>query len=208
MIKTKELLPVNLQGDKNLEGLSSAIDKVFSLEELLDVLLVYMIDQAPADALPYLAWQFHVEGWEMAQTEAERRALVKSAIELHKYKGTAWAVEKVFEVLRIEAEIKEWFEYGGEPYKFRIFLKTPIRDENTYFRLIDFINEYKNERSWIDSIGSHREYSGNVRVGMASYNGKFYDIPLYIKADIDPAGFYPAFFQVVGKFTTIGVYTP
>lgn len=45
--------------------------------------------------LTQLAWQFHVmgvEGWDYAAGTEQRRALVENAIELHRYKGTPWAV--------------------------------------------------------------------------------------------------------------------
>jgi len=93
MVKTKNLLPANLQGDKNIEAICSAIDKVFTLENDLSKLLVYLIDQVEESALPFLAWQFHIEGYEKAQTIQEKRNLIKSAIELHRYKGTLFGIK-------------------------------------------------------------------------------------------------------------------
>lgn len=63
----------------------------------LDVLLFGMIDTAPAAALPILAEQYHilgVEGWNMAVTEADKRALLKRALDLHRRKGTPWAIKE------------------------------------------------------------------------------------------------------------------
>lgn len=40
----------------------------------------------PSSALEMLGWQFHIEGWELAQTDEEKRTLIKKAIELHRYK--------------------------------------------------------------------------------------------------------------------------
>ena len=61
------------------------------------VILMYMVDIAPADALPYLAEQLDVlgyRGWLFAETETERRDLLKKAITLHKKKGTPFAIRE------------------------------------------------------------------------------------------------------------------
>jgi Phage tail protein (Tail_P2_I) len=65
-------------------------------------LLIYRIAEVNADALPHLGWQFHVtgiEGWDLASSEADRRALIARAIELHRYKGTPWAVKTALTTL-------------------------------------------------------------------------------------------------------------
>lgn len=61
------------------------------------VVLAYLIDTVPADALPYLAEQLDVlgyKGWLFAETEAEKRDLLKKAITLHRKKGTPFAVKE------------------------------------------------------------------------------------------------------------------
>lgn len=65
----------------------------------LTPLLVNRIDSVPAAALYPLAWQFGVTGlagWDLATTEAQRRALLARAIELHRHKGTPWAIRQAF----------------------------------------------------------------------------------------------------------------
>lgn len=77
--------------------------------DLLPV-LIYMVDVVDATALPYLAEQFslHGDGWEVAATDAEQRALMKSAIRLHQHKGTVWSVRQVFRLLGLgEVVIQE-----------------------------------------------------------------------------------------------------
>ena len=68
----------------------------------ISVVLMDMIDTCPAEALPFLAIQFDVEGYKgmkWADTEAKQRDLIKRAIELHRYKGTRWAVAESLKVL-------------------------------------------------------------------------------------------------------------
>ena len=61
------------------------------------VALVNMIDLVPASALPILARQFHVigfEGWRFATTEDQRRKVLRKSIELHRFKGTPWSIKE------------------------------------------------------------------------------------------------------------------
>ena len=63
----------------------------------LDRLLIYIIDTVDASALPWLAKQFNVLGYRgmrLAQTEAQQRQVIKTAILLKRYAGTPWAVKQ------------------------------------------------------------------------------------------------------------------
>jgi len=61
----------------------------------LSKLLVYLIDDVDASALPHLGAQFDClgyKGFKLAQDETGQREIIKRAIELHRYKGTEWAI--------------------------------------------------------------------------------------------------------------------
>lgn len=69
---------------------------------------LYDPEACPDTALPWMAWQFGVDGWEMAESDDARRALYKGAIPLHMRKGTPWAVREVIRRLGFgEVEIVE-----------------------------------------------------------------------------------------------------
>lgn len=48
----------------------------------------------PLRLLPWLAWAWSVDEWDPAWTEAQQRAMVGASIQLHKKKGTVWAVRE------------------------------------------------------------------------------------------------------------------
>ncbi|PRP72446.1 phage tail protein I [Chromobacterium amazonense] len=76
-------------------------------------LLVYLVDSVKEELLPQLAQQFHLgndEGWLLARNARQRRELIKRAIELHRYKGTRWAMSEVFRVLGVQVELTEWWQ--------------------------------------------------------------------------------------------------
>lgn len=89
------LLPPSIRDERFLtfeqvwDGLLAALE--------LDLLNIYDIDNVEESALIHLADQFNVlglRGWNLASTVAERRALVKEAIALHRVAGTPYAVRR------------------------------------------------------------------------------------------------------------------
>ncbi|HOP33220.1 MAG TPA: phage tail protein I [Candidatus Hydrothermia bacterium] len=205
MVKTKDILPVNLQGDKNIEAICEAIDKVFYTEEEIGKLLVYIIDTVDVSAFNWLAWQFHIEGWELAQTEAEKRSLIKKAIELHRYKGTIWAVKEAIKAVGYaDAELEERFPpvkydntytYSGtETYMgglrwalFRVLIDIGERKSLTQTdiqKLIALINEYKNVRSHLKDIS----FRSTVQDRFADFIDSWFSKVLATYQDIKPWG--------------------
>lgn len=123
----------------------------------LDVILVAIIENLPSDALPHLAEQYHVtgnEGWLQCRNDNEKRDLIKRSIEIHRYKGTKYALLRIFEMFGLEGRIKEWFETGAEPYTFTVDLNFNSKglDFGLIERLEDLINEYKNVRSRLTGL--------------------------------------------------------
>ncbi len=149
-------LPPALAGDERFAILCELLQEEFDSLDL-SPMLVYLVDVVPAQVLPHLAEQFHVmglEGWRYARDDQEQRELIKRAIELHRYKGTPWAIEQVLVTLNLSGRVSEWYEYGGTPYRFRVDIELTDRgiDEATYDALVDLIREYKNKRSRLDAL--------------------------------------------------------
>jgi len=205
----KKLLPpsLNTESFKEIaEGLDTQLQKVW--EELINVVIYPRINEIEDEKLlDLLGWQFHIEGWELARTIEDKRRLIKSAIELHRYKGTKYALLKVLEALDLEGQVKEWFEYGGEPYRFKVYVSS-IPSEELWEKLIHLINEYKNERSWLDAIGIHSESHSTIYIGTALKTGKHYTIGLRISPRVEPLNLYTAGVIRKASKTTIVVHTP
>ncbi|MCG9079485.1 phage tail protein I [Laribacter hongkongensis] len=147
-------LPPVLAGDERFQTLGKLAARISDIDR--SPVLVYLVDQVNASALPHLAEQLHLlgEGWQFARDDDERRKLLKRAVELHRYKGTPWAIQQVLETLALSGQISEWFQYGGQPYHFKINvdLSTHGMDEATFDALVALITEYKNVRSHLEQL--------------------------------------------------------
>lgn len=125
----------------------------------LDVLLVYLIDTVPAASLPFLAEQFDVlgyKGWKLAKTEMEQRELIKRSIELHRYKGTVWAVKEAIKTIGYpDAELIEHVQTGQNGWAtFRILLAAGDKkiSAGEIEELKKMVNCYKNARSHLADL--------------------------------------------------------
>ena len=157
-----QILPASISGDKNVQAIAKALppDLQSVSRDTREALIVSRIDELPDAILDLLAWQWHVDFYEPERLSLEsKRNLVKSSIPMHRKKGTKWAVEETLRAIGIEPEITEWFEYGGEPYRFRVngMIRRPLSPgetwgSDTYSLARRAIMETKSERSWLDSL--------------------------------------------------------
>ena len=152
----KQLIPPNLLQDENIKALVESIEPEFEKvkQEIISVLIYPRIDELNEEVLDLLAYQFHIEGYDLATTIEEKRNLIKKAVELHRYKGTKYALLEVLKALNLEGDVKEWYEYGGQPYRFKVDINLKYQGllPNAYDKLLNLINEYKNLRSHLEVL--------------------------------------------------------
>ena len=123
MADTESLLVPPLRQDATLDAAERLTRRLLDAQHVSTV-VVMDIDHLPDSAIQHVAERFSLTdepAWELAESDAARRQLLKRAFELHRYKGTPYAVRLVFELLGLgEAFIEEGragltFD-GGRPY--------------------------------------------------------------------------------------------
>ncbi len=114
--------PYSLSRDVDKQKLAESIaDDLSATVVNTDKALIFpVIDVLPETVLDMLAYDFKVEWYEYSAPIQNKRQTIKECILVHKHKGTKYAVETAVHSLYGKAEVTEWFEYGGEPFHFRI----------------------------------------------------------------------------------------
>ena len=123
----------------------------------------------PETVLDLLAWQYHVEGYSLAPSLAAKRAMIYASLLLHRRRGTPWAVRHGLETtLQVPAEVREWYEYGGAPYFFRVRLNVAgvSFDARAWEDAVKVIYEHKNVRSWLDLLETFSRRELPVTIGL------------------------------------------
>jgi P2-related tail formation protein len=177
--------------DTRTQALLKLITRLAALD--LTPLLVYRIDSVPEASLPFLAWQFDIlsplwqlvapvslgidaltdvdlliEGGEAVLadvlTEAAQRELLKSAVPLHRFRGTPFAVKQALAALgwtRVNL-LEGQTSWGGAAYPssqgwavFRVMIE--LRDGQSVpggaaATAAAAANFFKPARAWLDSI--------------------------------------------------------
>ena len=150
-----ETLPESILQDPKMKAAAQAID--FELKKLSadirQVLHIPRLDELSGKILDFLGEQLHCDFWEpLYLGDDEKKSMIRESIAWHRIKGTVAAVEKIAAMVWRDCEISEWFDYGGEPYHFRIktngFKSTPDGFK-TFLRMIDAA---KNVRSVLEKI--------------------------------------------------------
>ena len=160
-----DILPPNLLADKKINAAARALDD--ELQKITaatrNVLLLPRLDELSEEVIDLLAWQWHVDFYEPSMSIETKRQLVRESIAWHRIKGTKAAVEKMTQTVFKGGVVTEWFEYGGEPYHFRIdVLNAPNMTEENRGRLLAVVNASKNTRSWLDELRFRREAQNDM----------------------------------------------
>lgn len=148
--------PIALQRD----GAASALAKVTARllarrPEEIDRLCIYpAIGQLDEKLLDILAYDFKVDWWDPDYSLEEKRRIFKASWYVHKHLGTRAAVETAIRAIYPHAGVREWFQYGGKPYHFKldIDLTNEISDAARPWRVLERVNFYKSLRSHVEEV--------------------------------------------------------
>lgn len=86
----------------------------------------------PEELLPWLAWEEGVDLWDPDWPVEKKRQVIAQSWEMHRAKGSRQGLVDAINLLNFGAVVEEWFEYGGQPYHFRLTIdlnETDIQGE-------------------------------------------------------------------------------
>lgn len=169
---TVSLLPPNAtQMDRLAEAVTARIDAV-PVEKIRDVWNVWT---CPPDFLPYIAWALSVDRWDSAWPLSLKRQVVAASIKIHQTKGTIGAVMDALDALDLRCRVSEWFQYGGDPYLFKVDVDLQTRGltEDEIAAIEAVIMSAKNTRSHLDSLTIHLTTTADApAIGMTCASGE------------------------------------
>lgn len=174
-------LPDILRNDDSMNALASSISNVLAnrVSEINSILVYARIDELPGDLLDILAYDFKVDWWDANYTLAEKRATLKESWKVHRMLGTKAAVETAISAIYPDTQVKEWFEYAGDPYHFKLLIDATYEnvDPQKHARVLSKVEFYKNLRSVLDEVeyfdtgGTATAYAAAAYVGCSIVDG-------------------------------------
>lgn len=149
-------LPIALQRDPSVVALAEAVAEALAMCPIeIDRLRIYsQIDLLDEPLLDILAHDYKVDWWDADYTLEEKRRTLKDSWRVHKTLGTKAAVETAIRAIYPLTTVEEWFEYGGDPYHFRlnINITSDSGDQVRQRRVLERLNFYKSLRSHNDGV--------------------------------------------------------
>jgi phage tail P2-like protein len=149
-----QILPPNLQSDPDMIAASKVVDKEYQLlvNSIHNVYTFVNIDKASEAVVDILAIELNTDFYDAELPLAVKKKLVKNAL-IYKYtKGTPYALELLIKELFGDGEVEEWFEYGGQPFYFKV-LTTNISVTNEELgTFTKAVNSIKNVRSHLETV--------------------------------------------------------
>ncbi|MBI9092719.1 MAG: phage tail protein I [Desulfobacterium sp.] len=170
-----DLLPSSIAEDDTIRAAALALDEElqFANDGISLVFIYSRIDEIEEPLLSILAHQMHVDYWDPDLSLETKRDLVKGSIPWHRIKGTPMAVETMVKTVIGGGEVLEWFEYGGDPYFFRISTTHSLGGPDTFTKkLLPAINMAKNTRSWLEKIIVNRKTTETLNFNFAVISKK------------------------------------
>lgn len=112
-------------------------------------------DTCPVELLPWLAWAFSLDDWDVTWTEAQQRTAVKASYSVHRYKGTIGSVKDALQALGLGVQVQEWFNQipAGDPYTYKLLLE---------------VNQYCVSLAQLETIQAVVENAKNLRSHMTT----------------------------------------
>lgn len=153
-----KMVPQFLLNDKNGYALAKALEA--STQMMNDIIAqgvkcVTDYDTMPEWRLDELAWETNCL-YDYSASIEEKREWIKNAAPWYQSYGTPEAIEKIVKIIFGDGKVEEWFEYGGEPYHFKIRTQGTLTKENS-IRLPRMIARAKNVRSVLQLIEMQRK---------------------------------------------------
>lgn len=185
--------PPVLKKDESMLALGRLIaEELHITANIAEKNIIYAnIDNLSETWMDVLAYDLHVDWYDYDYPVDIKRRILKNSVRVHQKLGTKFAVETVLKDVYRTAKVKEWFEYGGNPYTFKITVDIGNEglSENTSREIESKMKFYKNLRSHCDGIFYKLNIEqATVRVVALHEVGTKLKVKPYLQNNIKAAG--------------------
>ena len=205
-VEWEELLPESLKQDEGILAMLRAISqqKRKIAQQIWNARIWQEIDRMPEDALDAMAYDLKVDWWNYDYTLEEKRTTLKGCFRVHQGIGTKGAVETAISGIYKNTKVEEWWEYGADPYNFRLLIDATYEDADPvkHQQILDRVAYYKNVRSHMDNVEYYARPEGEaVAYGFVALAG----IGMCITASVEVPDWTPTDTVLTGTLNTLNL---
>ena len=162
-----DILPANIKADPAAKAISYAISRMVKriVDEAPKAGIYAMIDSLNEEALDLLAVELRTKYYGAWLSLEEKRAIVKKTLLWYCHAGTLFTTQELTDFVFEDAQIEEWFQYGGGAYLFRVIINVITQDITLekYMEYLKAIYGVKNTRSHLEAMIYRYDTDAEVR---------------------------------------------
>jgi len=149
-----KLLPPFMRNDDAVKALSDGISKLIpEIYKKIRLFSVWdQIPNLPEPDLDELALELNVIWYDRTAPIDVKRQIILDSDDVYAHLGTDWAVERVIATYFGSGEVLNWFEYGGQPYHFKVISNNPRITNVDVNKFMFLLNVVKRRSAWLDAI--------------------------------------------------------
>jgi len=102
--------------------------------------------------LDELAWELGIPWYDSAASDDAKRMIIKQSDQIYAKLGTKWAVEQIVTAYFGTGVVREWWEYGGDPFHFKILSDNPDLVNTRLSKFMALLETVKRKSAWMDAI--------------------------------------------------------
>lgn len=197
-------LPPALKNDPNMLALARVIAEQLQInaKDIEKNIIYARIDELDEQTLDVLAYDLHVDWYDYSYPIEVKRQTIRDSVRVHRNLGTKFAVETALGAVFPGTRVQEWFEYGGDPYMFRVIIgatESGVSAERQT-AVLERVRFYKNLRSHLEAISYQIEKKATVFTAAVHSVGVRLEVYPYLAEDIEETSHIKA-----GAGHTVGV---
>ena len=149
-----KLLPAWMQQDQSVRAIASGCNQVTkAVQARLRLLSRWNeIDRLKESELDAMAWDLNILWYDSTAPIEVKRAVIRNSDRVYAKLGTRYAVEQITADYFGGAQVREWYEYGGKPYHFKILSDNPELVNTNLSFFMGMLSIVKRRSAWLDAI--------------------------------------------------------
>ena len=154
-----QMLPTFMREDASIIASCREVEKDIKriTARLPDISAHRNVDLMSEAELDELAWEEDVDWYDSKADIEVKRDLLRLVYMLKAKRGTEFSVITILKGHFGSGWVKEWFNYGGKPFHFKVFTDNPHVLQEQYDKFMAEIKLSKNARSVLESVGFYWE---------------------------------------------------
>lgn len=153
-VEIVRLLPEWVREDNAVKGLGKGTDDVIkALFARLKLLSRWdKIDDLEDAVLDEMAYELNIPWYDSTAPIITKREIIKKSDLVYSKLGTKYAIEQIISAYFGTGILQEWFDYGGEPFHFKVLSDNPALVNENYELFLRLLNLAKRKSAHLDAI--------------------------------------------------------